>query len=69
MERVSQRPRLLSAPLPCRPVLRLHSFTQASRLSEQVTEGVIEGLGGDGEGREKLNGHMEKVGGVRVAIH
>lgn len=53
------------APLPCRPALRLHSFTQASSLSEQVTEGAPEGLGGDGEGREKLKGHMEKVGEVR----
>lgn len=65
VERVSQRPRLLSAPLPCRPAPRLHSFTQASRLSEQVTEGAIEGLGGDAEGREKLKGHTEKVGEVR----
>lgn len=64
VETARERRRALFAPLPYRLALRLHSCARASRLSEQVTEEAIEGLGGDGEGRGDLKGHMEKVGEV-----
>lgn len=45
-----------------RLALRWHSFAQASILREQVTEAALEDLGGDGEGRKELQGHIDKGG-------